>query len=340
MKRLKVVQIGIGHDHAIWAWGSLKKQTDIFDVIGWCPIDDEGERPAIKYYPAEERLTLEEVLMRDDIDAVFIETDDWNLTNYAQIFVERGIAVHMDKPGSVSQEDFEKLACTVRDKQVAFQLGYMYRFNPMIMEVVKNARNGVYGNINTVEIQMSCEHSKAKRDWLAHFKGGMLYFLGCHLIDLIIQIKGIPADIIPLSYRSGYDDAKGEDVGLAIFKYPNCVAFAKTSGVEPGGFMRRQLVITGKACNIELRPLEDFSPGPENVITKMRFSEPGKGWTSDGEYYNSEPHDRYDNMFAFFAAIVRGEKENPYSLEYECQLHRVILAACGHEIDYKTPVKL
>ena len=80
MKRLKVVQIGIGHDHAIWAWGSLKKQTDIFDVIGWCPIDDEGERPAIKYYPAEERLTLKEVLIRDDIDAVFIETDDWNLT--------------------------------------------------------------------------------------------------------------------------------------------------------------------------------------------------------------------------------------------------------------------
>ena len=44
-------------------------------------------------------------------------------------------------------------------------------------EVVKNARNGVYGNINTVEIQMSCEHSKAKRDWLARFKGGCSIFL-------------------------------------------------------------------------------------------------------------------------------------------------------------------
>ena len=159
--------------------------------------------------------------------------------------MERGIAVHMDKPGSVSQEDFEKLARTVRDKQVAFQLGYMYRFNPMIMEVVKNARNGVYGNINTVEIQMSCEHSKAKRDWLARFKGGMLYFLGCHLIDLIIQIKGIPADIIPLSYRSGYDDAKGGRWS-GDFKYPNCVAFAKT-GRRTRRFMRRQL-ITGKTC--------------------------------------------------------------------------------------------
>ena len=63
--------------------------------------------------------------------------------------------------------------------------------------------------------------------------------------------------------------------------------------------------------HIELRPLENFSPGPENVIPNA-FSEPGKGWTSDGEYYNSKPHDRYDNMFAFLP-IVGGKRKSVFT---------------------------
>ena len=35
MKRLKVVQIGIGHDHAIWAWGSQRnKQIFLMLSVG------------------------------------------------------------------------------------------------------------------------------------------------------------------------------------------------------------------------------------------------------------------------------------------------------------------
>jgi hypothetical protein len=34
-------------------------------------------------------------------------------------------------------------------------------------------------------------------------------------------------------------------------------------------------------------------------------------------------------MMLSFAAMVRGEKQNPWSLDYELELFKVILACCG-----------
>ena len=38
-----------------------------------------------------------------------------------------------------------------------------------------------------------------------------------------------------------------------------------------------------------------------------------------------------DTMMASFAAMVRGEKENPYTYEYELNLYKTVLKACGVE---------
>lgn len=341
MKKIRIAQIGVGHDHASETWNSLCRQADLFDVVGWYPTEEEAARPILGCYGNRPRMTLDELLAVPGLDAVAVETDDWNLTEYAQAAAERGLAVHMDKPGAASQEAFEKLAGTVREKGGVLQLGYMYRYNPMIMQVVETAKAGGYGEICSVEAHMDCEHTAEKRQWLDHFRGGMLYFLGCHLIDLIVQIAGIPEEILPLSCCSGYDGVTGEDIGMAVLKYRNGVSFAKTSAVEPGGFMRRQLVVTGKTRSVELRPLEEYVPDtPGLLLTRMRDCQPGRGWGCDGERFASDPMNRYDAMMADFAAMARGEKVNPYTLEYECQLHRVILAACGYEIDYKSPVIL
>lgn len=49
---------------------------------------------------------------------------------------------------------------------------------------------------------------------------------------------------------------------------------------------------------------------------------------------------RYDEMMFDFAAFVRGEKQNPFSYEYELQLHKMVLKACGQNIDYKEYIEL
>lgn len=276
------------------------------------------------------------------LDAVSIESDDWNLTKYSLLAAEKGLHIHMDKPGGVSQSEYEKLLSLIKRNGTVFQTGYMYRYNPAYLEAKKLAESGELGEIYSVEAHMDCLHLPEKREWLAHFDGGMMYFLGCHLVDLILLFQGIPEQVIALNSASGFDGVKAEDIGFAAFKYKNGVSFAKTSACEPGGFTRRQLVICGSKKTLHILPLERYlnsNPG-DTLETDMRICDGVEGWKDSGVVKHFEPFDRYDSMMADFARFVRKEAENPYSLEYEARLHRLILAACGIESDYKGDIKL
>ena len=173
---------------------------------------------------------------------------------------------------------------------------------------------------------MNCRHPDEKRAWMSKFPGGMMFFLGCHLVDLILQIKGAPDNVIPLNRCTGMDGVTAQDFGMAVFEYADGVSFAKTSACERGGFLRRQLVVTGTKGTIELKPFE-VGCGPLQYTDKSESFD--TAWHVPGRIARSELFDRYDAMMASFAAMVRGEKENPWTPDYELELFRTVLKACG-----------
>lgn len=137
----------------------------------------------------------------------------------------------------------------------------MYRFNPLISEAIARAKSGELGEIYSVEAHMDCVHPPEKRQWLDRFPGGMMFYLGCHLIDLIYQIQGEPDEIISMNTSTEYKIDGAEDFGMAVLKYPHGVSFAKTCAAEPGGFMRRQLVICGTKGTFGAASSRGVSPG-------------------------------------------------------------------------------
>ena len=54
-----------------------------------------------------------------------------------------------------------------------------------------------------------------------------------------------------------------------------------------------------------------------------------KSWASDSEFNITDNFTRYDNMMLSFADMVNGIKENPWSYDYELELYKTILKACG-----------
>ena len=68
-------------------------------------------------------------------------------------------------------------------------------------------KSGELGKIYYVEAQMNCIHNDEKRAWLKDYKGGMMNFLGCHLVDFILQVQGEPDKIIPYNSASERDFA-------------------------------------------------------------------------------------------------------------------------------------
>ena len=113
---------------------------------------------------------------------------------------------------------------------------------------------------------------------------------------------------------------------MAVFRYPNGISFAKTCDCELGGFVRRQLVICGEKGTIELQPMEYCVEDLQYTVMKETYS---TDWQTTGEISQSENFDRYDGMMENFAYLVRGLKENPYTYDYELNLYKLVLRACG-----------
>ena len=355
MRKIKIAQIGVAHDHACVTFKSLTKQTDIFEVVGYCDPEKELEyepytgkttlagyeyrndyRLNPEMYGDYPELTLEEVLNYPGLDAVTIETSETNLFKYAQMAADKGLHVHMDKPGGVGYADFEKLVNTFKGNGTVLHMGYMYRYNPEVRQVLSDIKAGKYGEIYSVECQMSTRHPDEKRAWMKRYPGGMMFFLGCHLIDLIYQIQGEPEEVIPMNCATGINGIPvGEDFGFAVLKYKNGVSFAKATSVEPGGFMRRQFVVCGSLGTVELRPLEAFANGKGGsaLYTNTRDVDGDIfNWGNDG-YKRASSYDRYDGMMRAFAEYVCGEKENPYTMDYELRLYKLLMKACGFKED-------
>ena len=198
MRKIKIAQIGtstVSHgDDIFYTLGTL---PDVFEVVGYALPENEREKfpERMADFEGYREMTVEEILNDPDIEAVAVETEEIYLTQYALLAAQQGKHIHMEKPGGISLPDFERLIRAVKAKQKVFHTGYMYRYNPAIVDLLDRIQSGELGEILSVEAQMSCCHSKAVRDWLGNFPGGMLFFLGCHLIDLVLRIQGNPTII-------------------------------------------------------------------------------------------------------------------------------------------------
>ena len=332
MKKIKIAQIGTSlNSHGQGIFETLKKQSDIFDIVGYALPENEREKfpGRMDVFEGIREMTVDEILNDEQIDAVAVETEEIYLVKYAIMAAQHKKHIHMEKPGGTDLAEFEKLVSLVKENNLIFHIGYMYRYNPFLFELIEQVKRGELGEIISVEAQMNCHHPVELRNWLKTFKGGMMFFLGCHLIDLILKIQGTPQRIIPLNKCSGLNSV-GEDFGMALFEYKNGVSFAKTTAIELGGFARRQIVVTGSKKTVEIKPLEMYS-NPEGSSTlytdKTEYIKPG--WLEYGNKSRSEIFERYDTMMASFAKMIRGEMENTNTPDYELELYKTVLKCCG-----------
>ena len=332
MRKIRIAQIGTSdNSHGNFIFASLRKQSDIFDVAGFAFPENEREKfphRASEFNGCRE-MTVEDIMNDPSIEAVAIETEEIYLTKYALMAAEHGKHIHMEKPGGISLSDFERLIRAVKASGKVFHTGYMYRYNPEIQRLFSKIENGELGEIISVEAQMNCYHNAEIRKWLKCLPGGMMFFLGCHLTDLVLRIMGRPDEIIPFNMSTGTDGISSTDFGMAVFKYKRGISFIKAADIETGGYAMRQLVVTGTKATAEIKPLEMLK-GDGQFTESCLYKNPGN-WLDPGEKRISDIFDRFDGMMRAFAEYVSGERKNPYTADYELELYKTVLKCCGVE---------
>ena len=100
MQKIKIGQIGIGHNHGEAKMLSARKFPELFEIVGFSEDNEEWikKRGRLKGYEGLTRYSTEELISK--CDALLIETDVWNLTETAKKCIDAGKHIHMDKPAS------------------------------------------------------------------------------------------------------------------------------------------------------------------------------------------------------------------------------------------------
>lgn len=123
MQKIKIAQIGTGHDHAPVVFDALQRLPEIFEVVGYAQVPEDGGAIDAKFYEGARQYDVREILAMPDLDAIAVETFDLFLARYALLAAQKGVHVHMDKACGEDIETYERMLSVVKQKGTVFHTG-------------------------------------------------------------------------------------------------------------------------------------------------------------------------------------------------------------------------
>ncbi|MBT3374784.1 MAG: Gfo/Idh/MocA family oxidoreductase [Lentisphaerae bacterium] len=334
MKKIKIGQIGVCHEHASGKIGALRKLPDVYEIVG---VVDDRDTAAARFagdnlapYEGLTWMTEEELFATPGLQAVAVETPNLDLVPTALRCMERGLHMHMDKPAGDDMALFEKLLDGCREKGLALQLGYMLRTNPPMMLCEQAVREGWLGDILQIQVDMNHNYGgEAYPDYMGSFTGGIMFNLGCHPIDWIVSLLGRPDNVTPFPKAVPGIDSCININGLAIIEYPHTHVTVRVCSATAESTGQRRLTVCGTKGTFDLCPLEKYDGKP--MAARLTLAE-GNGQYDAGTHTVEFEgvSDRYMAQMQELAHVINGEIENPYSYDHDRLAHDVILAASGY----------
>jgi len=327
MDKIKIAQIGVGHAHADGKMAALRGSKD-FEVVGVVEPDPELRHAAQGRSPYRDLpwLTQEQLLNTSGLKAVAVETRVADSLATAELCIDAGLHIHLDKPAGTSLPHFKRILDSAERQHLLVQMGYMYRYSPAVILMRDFLKRGWLGEPFEVHTVMSKVVSPSKRGLLATFAGGMMFELGCHIMDLVIGVLGKPESVTPYHQHAANIDDKLQDNMLAVLSYPRALATVKSSAMEVEGFSRRQFTVCGTEGTFHIQPLD----APD---VRIALSEARDGYSRKYQTVQFGSYDRYVGDAADMAKIIRGEKDTDFSYEHDYAVQTAILQASAMPLD-------
>lgn len=321
--RIKIGQIGVGHAHATKLEQYRKLPAD-YEVVGIVENDPELRKRAAEQaaFGDLKWMTTEQLLNEPGLAAVLVETRVEDLLATASLCINAGKHVHLDKPAGADLGKYQQLLEAARPRQLLVQMGYMYRYSPAVIMLREFLREGWLGEVFEVHTVMSKVVGDAERRNLARFPGGIMFELGCHVIDLVIGVLGKPEAVRAFPRHAGAQDDGLMDNALAVLEYPRATASVKSSAQEVDGGARRHFVACGTRGTFHIQPLD-------NPAVRLTLDQPRGKYRKGTQEIALPKFTRYGGDALDMAKIIRGEKESDFSYAHDLAVQETVLRASG-----------
>ena len=322
--KIKIGQIGTGHAHARSVFASLRQVTDQYEIVGVVENNPQRRKSIGPQYQGVKVISEEQLLNTKGLQAVVVETEVKGLLPTAERCIKAGMHIHLDKPPGETVARYRTLLKNAAAKKREVQMGYIYRYNAAFQFLFQALKKGWLGHVFEVHATMSKKVSDASRKKLAKYKGGSMFEIGCHVIDMAVKVLGKPDKVHSFVRHTHPGKDALADNQLAVFEYPKATTSIRSSLIEYDGFRRRQFTVCGESGSVDIRPLGG---------TKFRLAlERKHGKYKQGFQEVTLPRGPRGFVpdFQDLAKIIRAEKKTDFSKEHDLAVHEAVLNASGY----------
>ena len=308
---LRVGVSGLTHTHVHWIFGSESSRNEI-EIVGIVETDtalarryaDQYGFPMDMVYPS-----LEAMLDAKKPEAVTAFGTIYEHLEVVEICAPRGIHVMVEKPLAVSMEHAEKMKALAEEHHIQLLTNYETTWYPTNHKAYALAKAGQIGSIRKVVVRDG--HKGPKKigvneeflDWLTdpvQNGGGAITDFGCYGANLLTWLMDgqKPNSVTAITQQlQSENNPKVDDESIIILQYDSAVAIIQGSWNWPIG--RKDMAVYGLNGVVYADNRHDL---------RMRISEGYDGFNEEVMKLEERPAP-YDDPFALFAAVIRGEVE-------------------------------
>ena len=318
--RIAVGQLGTAHAHAAGKYAAVRGLGEDFIQAGVAESDllRRAKLAAGKDFKAARWREEADLLGDPAVRGVVIETTLEASTPTALRAILAGKHVHLDKPGGADHAALRSLRLEAERRRLTLQMGYMLRYNPGIAWVRQAVRAGWLGEVRHIEAAMNKHAEPALRQQLLAYPGHGMLELGCHLVDVVVDLLGEPLQITPGAERTGADALP--DRQFAELRYAH--ATARITCDHGDASARRFLRVEGTSGWVQVDPLESRhlryrleSPPAPLLPGEQALTLAGNGG-------------RYDEELRTFARMIRGARPQ-WDAAHDIAVHAAARRAAG-----------
>jgi predicted dehydrogenase len=154
-----------------------------------------------------------QMLDGENLDALFVTTEDSAHRGPSMAALERGVHVYCEKPMATTLEDCDAMVERARSSKAVFYLGFNLRHSPVYETVLEVIRSGALGAVTTIEANEYYYGGKTYfRRWnrLRKYGGGLWLTKSSHDLDLLnLMTGGRPTEVYAVGSLSYYRPKPG-----------------------------------------------------------------------------------------------------------------------------------
>lgn len=173
-----------------------------------------GERHGVPAFGYED---LDDVLARDDVDAVYIALPNTDHAACAVRAARAGVHVLTEKPMATSERDCRRMIAAAEESDVKLMVAYRLHFEPANMEAVELVRSGKIGEPRFFSSGFSYQVKPDNIRTDARKGGGAIWDLGPYCVNAARYLLGAePTEVLALEAHARDRRFRGVPEGWSV----------------------------------------------------------------------------------------------------------------------------